>query len=59
MTMIKSTEEAIAILRNTRLSELERDDAIHYLQEHSSPEGMEALVAALSRSRAGHRFCSG
>jgi HEAT repeat protein len=59
MTMIKSPEEAIAILKNTRLSELERDDAIHYLQEYPSPEGMEALVAALQDDDPGVRWAAG
>ena len=57
--MIKSTEEAIAILKNIRLSELERDDAIHYLQEYPSPEGMEALVAALQDDDSGVRWAAG
>jgi HEAT repeat protein len=59
MTMIKSTEEAIAILKNTRLSELERENAIHYLQEHPRPEGMEALVAALQDDDSGVRWTAG
>jgi HEAT repeat protein len=56
MTMIKSPEEAIAILKNTRLSELEREDAIRYLQEYPSPEGMQALVAALQDDDSGVRW---
>lgn len=57
--MIKSTEDAVAILRNTRLSELEREDAIRYLQEYPSPDGMEALVAALQDDDTGVRYKAG
>jgi HEAT repeat protein len=57
--MIKSTEEAIAILRDTRLSELEREDAVRFLQEHPSPEGMEGLVAALQDDDDGVRWKAG
>jgi len=57
--MIKSPEEAIAILKNIRLSELERDDAIGYLQEHPSPEGMQALVTALQDNDYGVRWKAG
>jgi HEAT repeat protein len=59
MTMIKSPEEAIAILKNIRLSELEREDAIRYLQEYPSPEGMQALVAALQDDDYGVRWKAG
>jgi HEAT repeat protein len=59
MTMIKSTEEAIATLKNTRLSELEREDAICYLQEYPRPEGLEALVAALQDDDSGVRYKAG
>jgi HEAT repeat protein len=59
MTMIKSTQEAIAILQNTRLSELAREDAIYYLQEYPSPEGMEALVAALQDDDPGVQWAAG
>jgi HEAT repeat protein len=57
--MIKSTEEAIAILKNTGLSELEREGAVHYLQEYSTPEGTEALVAALQDDDSGVRWSAG
>jgi len=57
--MIKSTEEAIAILKNTRLAELEREDAAHYLREHPSPEGTEALVVALQDDDTGVRWTAG
>jgi HEAT repeat protein len=59
MTMIKSPEEAIAILKNARLSELEREDAIRYLQEYPNPEGFEALVAALQDDDSGVRWKAG
>jgi HEAT repeat protein len=57
--MIKSTDEALAILRNTKLSELEREDAIRYLLEYPSHEGMEALVAALQDDDSGVRWKAG
>ncbi len=57
--MIKSTEEALAFLKNTRLSEVERENAIHYLQEFPSSEGMEALVAALQDDDDGVRWAAG
>lgn len=57
--MIRSSDEAIAILKNTKLSELERDDAVHYLEEYPSAEGMEALVAALQDDDYGVRWKAG
>ena len=45
--MIESTEQAISILQNTKLGELEREDAVHYLQQNPSAEGNQALVAGL------------
>lgn len=57
--MIKSREEAIAILKNTGLSELEREDTVHYLRDHPSPEGTEALVAALEDDNTGVRWAAG
>jgi len=54
--MIKSPEEAIAILKATRLSELEREDAIRFLQEYPTSEGMRVLVAALQDDDSGVRW---
>ena len=45
--MIESTEQAISILQNTKLGELDREDAIEYLRLNPSAEGSLALVAAL------------
>lgn len=45
--MIESTEQAISILQNTKLSELEREEAVHYLEQNPSSEGNQALVAGL------------
>lgn len=57
--MITSTEEAIAIVKDSRLPERQREDAVHYLREYPTPEGMEALVAALSEDNGGVRWaCS-
>ena len=45
--MIESATQAISILQNTKLGELEREDAAHYLQQNPSAEGNQALVAGL------------
>jgi HEAT repeat protein len=57
--MIESTVQAIALLQNDILSELEREDAIHYLRDHPSPEAIEALVTALDDDDAGVRWSAG
>lgn len=57
--MIQSTQQAIAALQNTRLSEAEREQGIHYLRDNRSSEGIEALVAALQDADAGIRFAAG
>jgi HEAT repeat protein len=57
--MINSTQEAIALLENTRLSEHEREGSVHYLRDHPSPEGDEALIAALDDDDAGVRWAAG
>jgi HEAT repeat protein len=57
--MIDSSTEAIALLQNTRLSEQEREHGIHFLRDHPTPEGIEALVAALEDDDAGVRWSAG
>ena len=57
--MIESTEQAIGILQNTKLREVEREDAIHYLQQNPSAEGNQALVAGLDDDDYGVGWASG
>ncbi len=57
--MIDSTAEAIALLQNTSLSEQEREHAVHFLRDHPTPEGIEALVTALEDDDAGVRWSAG
>jgi HEAT repeat protein len=45
--MINSTEEALFLLQDTDLAEMDRTTAIQYLRNHPSSAGVEALVAAL------------
>ena len=56
--MVESTEQAITILKDTELSELEREHAIEYLQDHPSPEGIEAFIVALEDDDPGVRWKS-
>jgi HEAT repeat protein len=57
--MIDSTDEALDVLRNTRLAEQEREAGIHYLRDNPTPAGTEALVAALKDNDAGVRWSAG
>ena len=45
--MIDSVPAAIAVLKNPREREIEREHAIQYLKANPTPEAMEALVAAM------------
>ena len=45
--MINSTEEALFLLQDTDLPEMERTTAIQYLRNHPSSAGVAALVAVL------------
>lgn len=56
--MIQSTEQAISTMQNTRLSEKDREEGIHYLRDNSSPAGIDALVAALRDDDHGVRFAA-
>jgi HEAT repeat protein len=56
--MIESTEQAIAAIKNTRLSEREREQGIHYVRDEPSTEGIEALVVALRDDDHGIRFAA-
>ena len=54
--MIESTSQAVGVLKDHKLSEFEREQGIRYIQNHPSPEGAEALVAALEDSDFGVRW---
>ncbi len=57
--MIDSTAEAIAVLQDAKLPESERTKAIHFLRDHPSNEGIDALVAALGDDDFGVRWAAG
>ena len=57
--MIESTEQAIEIIQDTANSETEREQAIHFLQEHESREGIDVLVASLEDDDYGVRWAAG
>ena len=56
---IKSSQQAISILQNTGLGELEREHAIKYLQEHPSSEAIDALVTGLEDDDYGVHWACG
>jgi HEAT repeat protein len=56
--MINSTAEAIAALKDASLPEAEREKGIHFLRDHSSPEGIDALVATLDDDDFGVRWAA-
>ncbi|MEZ4662566.1 MAG: HEAT repeat domain-containing protein [Caldilineaceae bacterium] len=56
--MIQTVAEAIAVLDQPAGSSTEREDAIHFLHNHPSPEGAERLVAALSDDDTGVRWAA-
>ena len=56
--MIQSTEQAIAAFQNTRLSESEREEGIHYVRQNPSAEGIKALVGVLQDNDHGIRFAA-
>ena len=56
--MVESTEQAIEILRDTDLSELEREHAIAYLHDHPTPEAIDALIEGLEDDDPGVRWKS-
>ena len=39
--MIQTTEQAIAVIQNTRLSEPEREEGIHFVRQTPSAPGIE------------------
>jgi HEAT repeat protein len=57
--MINSVMDAIAILQDLHLPELEREEATHYLQAHPTPQAIRALVATLEDDDCGVRWACG
>ena len=56
--MIQTTEQAIAVIQNTRLSETEREEGIHFVRQAPSAQGIEVLVEALRDNDHGVRFAA-
>ena len=56
--MIQTTEQAIAVIQNTRLSETEREEGIHFVRQAPSTQGIEVLVEALRDNDHGVRFAA-
>ena len=56
--MIQTTEQAIAVIQNTRLSEAEREEGIHFVRQAPSTQGIEVLVEALRDNDHGVRFAA-
>lgn len=56
--MIQSTEQALRLVKDTRLSESERTEGIHYLRDAPTDEGIRALVGALQDDDHGVRFAA-
>lgn len=54
--MIESVEQAINTMKDTDLSEVEREHAIQYLQEHQTDEGIDVLIDALEDDDPGIRW---
>ncbi len=56
--MIQTTEQAIAVIQNTRLSEAEREEGIHFVRQAPSAQGIEVLVETLRDNDHGVRFAA-
>ena len=56
--MIQTTEQAIAVIQNTRLSEAEREEGIHFVRQAPSALGIEVLVETLRDNDHGVRFAA-
>lgn len=56
--LAKSEEQAIAILKDTKLENQLRESAIHYLAEHPTPTGISALVGALQEDEFAVRWAA-
>ena len=56
--MIQTTEQAIAAIQNTRLSEAEREEGIHFVRQAPSAQGIEVLVETLRDNDHGVRFAA-
>ena len=57
--MIESIEQAIGILKNNKLGELEREEAVEYLRKNPSAEGNDALIAGLDDDDYGVHWACG
>jgi HEAT repeat protein len=57
--MVESTAQAIANLQNTQLPENRRTDAAHFLVADPTPDGIAALVTALTDGDHGVRWAAG
>lgn len=58
-TEIESVKQAMDILGDTSYSEFEREEAVRFIQEHPSDEGIEGLIAGLDDDDYGvHWACS-
>jgi HEAT repeat protein len=44
---VNPEDQAIAVVNNKQLNYQKREFAVHYLSEHTTPEGIKALVGAL------------
>ena len=56
--MIQTTEQAIAVIQNARLSEAEREEGIHFVREAPSAQGIDVLIEALRDNDHGVRFAA-
>jgi HEAT repeat protein len=56
---IETEQQAIAILRDNRYGEFERERAIRFLQEHPSDEGIKAMVRGLEDDDYGVHWACG
>jgi HEAT repeat protein len=46
-SVIQSADEAIRLVQDASQAEHDREQAVHYLQHHVTPEGVQAMVQAL------------
>jgi len=56
---IENSNSAITILKDTSFQEFRREQAVRYLQDHPSAEGIEALIEALADDDYGVHWACG
>ena len=56
---IENTEQAVEVLNDSSLSEFEREDAVAFLKEHPSDEGIDALIKGLEDDDYGVHWACG